>query len=392
MRTARVGVVIAATLAAALATGCAEPASNTNATDTTDSSGVVIVRGPAADTPLAWTFTQIGRIGGADTGVQSFDYVTPTTVASDGKAQIAVLDLSHSNRIHLFDATGQWIRTMGRKGGGPGEMEFPQGIDIDHDGSVSVVDDAKKALLAWDPAGAVLPERKLITARGRTWGTVRRRGDTVYTALDLVSDAVVDVRRLERWTSGDTIVIDSTVGPRPKMVMFKCVGLALPPLFTGELAWAVAGDRVLTSHQSAYVVDITRNGRKERSVRRDIAPVPAKTTDANKLYPEGLKVRFSGDGECVTPSAEVGEKVGVAPTLPVIRAMAVAPDGTLWVERYTFADETPRTDVFDRDGHYVGTAAGRWLPLGFLGPDVVLFAVKNDDDGTAVIGIYRITR
>ncbi len=392
MLSRRVAVLFGATLASVLATGCADSANTASSTDTTDSSGVAIVRGPATDAPLAWKFAEIGRIGGADSGVQSFDYVAPHSVTTDGAAHIAVLDASHSNQIHVFDSSGTWIRTVGRRGGGPGEMEYPQGIDVDRDGSVSVMDAAKQALLSWDAVGAVLPERKLIIGRGRTWGTVRRRGDTLYTTLDLVGDTMVNVRRLERWTSRDTVVMDSTVSRQPRMVMFKCVGLALPPLFSGELAWTVDGDRVISTRQSAYVVDISRNGRRERSVRRDVAPVVAKTTDASKLYPEGLKVRFGSDGECVTPSAEVGEKVGVAATLPVVRAMAIAPDGTLWVERYTFEGETPRTDVFDRDGHYLGTASGRSLPLGFLGPDVVLFSIKNADDGTAVIGIYRLSR
>ena len=389
---ARVGVLAMSTLAAIFAAGCADTTAGSQNTDTTDSSGVAIVRGPATDTPLAWTFAEVGRIGGADTGAQSFDYVAPYSVTTDGTARIAVLDASHANQIHLFDAAGTLIRTVGRRGGGPGEMEYPQGIDVDRDGSVSVMDDAKQALLTWDPAGTVLPERKLVTARGRTSGTVRRRGDTVYVSLDLLGDSTLAVRRLERWTSRDTLVIDSIVGPRPKMVMFKCVGLELAPLFAGQIAWAVDGDRVVSTRQSTYVVDITRNGKRERSVRRNVTPVPAKTADAAKLYPEGLKVRFGSGGECTTPSAEVGEKVGVAPTLPVVRAMAIAPDGTLWVERYTFDGETSRTDVFDRDGHYLGTAASRSLPLGFLGPNTVLFPIKNDDDGTSVIGIYRITR
>lgn len=391
MLNARVGIFALSTAVAVLASGCTDTKAGSGSTDTTDSSGVAIVRGPAADTPLAWTFAEVGRIGGADTGAPLFDYVAPSSIATDGTARIAVLD--HSNQIHLFDSTGSLIRTVGRRGGGPGEMEYPAGIDVDRDGSVSVKDDAKQALLSWDPAGAVLPERKLITARGRTWGTVRRRGDTVFVSLDLVGDTTVAVRRLERWTSRDTLAIDSTVGSRPKMVMFTCVGLALAPLFSGELTWAVRADLVASTRQSTYVVDLSRNGTRERSVRRDVAPIAAKTTDAVKLYPEGLKVRFGGaGGECITPSAEVGEKVGVAPTIPVVRETAIAPDGTLWVERYTFAGETPRTDVFDRDGHYLGTIIGRSLPLGFLGNNLVLFPIIDQDEGTITIGIYRITR
>ena len=92
------------------------------------------------------------------------------------------------------------------------------------------------------------------------------------------------------------------------------------------------------------------------------------------------------------PATEVGEKVGVAQFIPVIRRMLFAPDGFLWVERYTFTGETPAVDVFDAEGQYVGTASGRSLPLGFLGNDRVLFAIKNADDDTSVIGIFQISR
>lgn len=368
-------------------------APNPSLSTSSDSAGVAIVRGPASDVALPWRFTEIRRIGGADSGAQAFDNVSEYRVRTNGDAMIAVLG-DDSNAIHLFDSTGVVIRSVGAKGGGPGETEWPQGIDIQRDGAVTVFDLAKQAVVRWNAGGAVEPERKLLPSTGRIWGAPRVRGDTVWAAIDAsnVSDSTTTVRRLERWTATDTVVLDSTVNAKPKMVMFKCVGLALPPLFTGELTWTASDQRLATTHQSAYIVDISQGNRRTHSIRRDIAPVAARTTDASKLYPEGLKIRFGGSGQCITPSAEVGEKVGVAPTLPLIRNMVFAPDGALWVERYTFEGESPAVDVFDSQGRYLGTAAGRPLPLGFLGNDRVLFPISNEDDGTRVIGIYRIER
>jgi hypothetical protein len=386
-------LAIAAALTAAAATACAPEtrrAEVTDPADTTDSAGVTIVRGPATDDSLPWTFTEIGRLGGADTGAQAFDQASAYTVATDGQSRIAVLDARNDNRLHLFDAAGTHLRTVGGKGGGPGEMEFPQGVELGVDGRLGVVDAAKSALLRWDAQGTPLPEQRLDLGDRRVWGMVRLRGDTIFAAVDLIAETNA-VRRLERWTATDTLRIDSTVGPKPVMTRFRCIGLALPPLFTGELTYDVGEDRVAVTHQSAYVIDIRRPGARLRSVRRDVAPVNATAADAVKLYPEGLTVSFSG-GKCTTAATEVGEKLGVAPTLPMVRAIRFAPDGSLWVERYTFTGETPRTDVFDADGHYLGTVTGRSLPLGFLGPDTVLFAIPNEDDGTSVIGVFRITR
>ncbi|WP_461413835.1 6-bladed beta-propeller [Gemmatimonas sp.] len=383
---------VTCSLALILAAACAaEVPARASLSVTSDSAGVQIVRGPATDSALPWRLVELRRFGGADSGALSFTRVSRYSVATDGRAAIAVLDHDNDNRIHVFDTTGAVLRSMGRTGGGPGETQFPNGMRMDATGAVSVFDESKSALVRWGPDGSPLPELPLKTARGRAWGAPRVAGDTMWVLLSF-TDSLNTVRRLERWTSTDTLLIDSTYSPKPRMVMFKCVGLALPPLFTPELEWTVGAGRLATTSQSRYVVDLREGGRLTRSIRRDIVPVAANTTDAKRLYPEGLKVRFGGSGECVTPSAEVGEKVGVAATIPVVRTAVVAPDGTVWVERYTFEGETPVVDVFAREGQYLGTLTGRTLPLGFLDNDRVLFAMVNPDDDTTVIGMFRIER
>ncbi len=380
------------TLALILAAACAaEVPARASLSITSDSAGVQIVRGPAADTALPWRLVELRRFGGADSGALAFTRVSRYSVATDGRASIAVLDRDNDNRIHVLDTNGVVLRSMGGSGGGPGETQFPNGLQMDATGAVSVYDESKSALVRWGPDGSPLPELRLMTARGRSWGAPRVQGDTMWVLLS-VNDSLNAVRRLERWTSTDTLLVDSTFSLKPRMVMFKCVGLALPPLFSPELEWAVNAGQLATTAQSRYVIDLREGGRLTRSIRRDIVPVAAHTTDARRLYPQGLKVRFGSSGECVTPSAEVGEKVGVAATIPVVRATVVAPDGSLWVERYTFQGETPAVDVFDRDGQYLGTLTGRTLPLGFLGNDRVLFAIVNPDDDTTVIGMFRIER
>jgi len=379
-------------MALILAAACAaEGPARASQSVSSDSAGVQIVRGPAADIALPWRLVELARIGGADSGALSFTRVGSHNVATDGRRLIAVLDGDADNRIHVFDADGVVQRSMGRRGGGPGETEFPSGLQLDGDGTVGVFDGGKGALLRWRPDGTVLAELRLNTARGQVWGAPRLSRDTMHALLS-ADDSTSTIHRLERWTSRDTVPIDSTVVPKPRMVRFACMGLALPPLFSPELEWTERNGLLAVTTQSRYVIDVRDGERLVRSIRRDIVPVAATPTDANRLYPDGLKVRFGGGGECVTPSAEVGEKVGVAATIPVVRAIAIAPDASLWVERYTFAGETPSVDVFTADGTYVGTVTGRALPLGFLDGDRVLFAITNPDDDTRVIGIFKIER
>lgn len=370
---------------------CSDARTPAVVSQTRDSAGVTIIDGPLADSAPAWTLSEIRRLGGADSGAGAFTDASSAAVATDGSSRIAVLDTDNGNRVHLFDSAGSWLRTMGGRGAGPGETTYPDGLRFGDSGSVAVFDYAKMALVRYDSSGAPLRERPVSSPRGHAWGAPQTVGDALWVLIE-ATDSVSQIRRLERWTPRDTVVVDSSVSIKPKMLRFKCIGLALPPLFGPELEWsAFATGDVVATRQSAYVVSVYRDGRLVRSVRRPIVPTPARPEDAARLYPDGLKVGFDG-GECVTPASEIAQKAGMAATLPIVRRALIAPDGALWVERFTFKGETPSVDVFSATGQYEGTLTGRALPLGFLGKDRVLFLITNPDDDTSVIGLFRITR
>ena len=109
------------------------------------------------------------------------------------------------------------------------------------------------------------------------------------------------------------------------------------------------------------------------------------------MYPEGWKVSFGGGGDCTIPGTEVAAKTGMASHLPSITGLSFGPRGTLWVARHTFPGDSAVTDVFTRDGGYMGTVSGFGLPLGWLGPDRILFPIEDVETGVAVIGVYRIS-
>jgi len=372
-------------------TACKADQSRGASSTAVDSAGVTIVSSTAVDDSLPWRFDLIAEIGGADSGVQAFDKVTPFNVATDGQGVIAVLDRDNGNRIVLFDSLGTHLRTVGARGAGPGETEFPVGIFLDARGMLATLDNAKAAIVRWDATGAPLPELREFSPRGSVSGRAVVREDTVYVVVEQF-DSLRTTRSIERWTPRDSLRYDSVRLPRPKMVLYECIGLAIPPLFSGEFVFTERDGLVAATRQIRYEIDLFRDGRRVRSVRRAIAPVASTMDDVRKLYPDDFKVRFGEGRECVTPASEVAEKAGMAPTRPLLGPMTFAPDGSLWVERYHLQGEVPHTDVFDADGNYLGTIHGRSLPLGFLGRDLVLFAVENEDEGTSRLGVYRVQR
>jgi hypothetical protein len=361
------------------ALACGSPATPDVAT--TDSAGVTIVASTAADRPLPWRFVEEFRIGGADSGAGSFTAASPALVQTVG-GRIVVLDRER-NVIEVYDTTGTLAATFGARGAGPGEFGLAMELLDLGDGEVGVFDFTKMAAVRWRLTGEVLPELRLAPE-------VRAvRGDTGWVSVH-ITDTVRTVTGVAMGVGTDTIALDTLVSAPRKMTQLSCFAAMLPPMFTGRAAWEHHAGVVAATRQSSYVVQLFRGARLERSIRRNIAPVPTTPDMADREYPEGWTVSFGNGGGCTMPPAEVAEKLGMASHLPVITNVAFGPRGTLWVDRHVFPGEPPITDVFDGAGAYLGTVHDRGVPLGWLGDDRVLFAVADQATGVSVIGVFRI--
>lgn len=351
-----------------------------------DSAGVRIALGPLEDRPVEWTLTEVFRLGGADDGPGSFSSAYPATVGTDRAGRIYVLD-GQAFRVEVFDREGKHLRFLGQKGGGPGELDHPGFLVVADDGVVNVLDYAKLALVRWSPEGEILPlvrpDAPFTTGPPTIWGDtlihVRERYGQNSRAANLRIVAGVD-----------TVDLPGIESPTAGMVMFSCVGLNLPPLFSRAVAFGARDGRIAVTHQVPYEVDLFDGLRLVRRIRRALPTAAPTAADVDRLYPEGMKVEFGGGGSCTVPAKELFEKQGVAPQLPLIKSVAIGPRRLLWVERYTFPREPARLDLFDREGRYLGTLTGKRLPLGFVGEDVVLFPEEDPATGVIQVVAYRI--
>ncbi len=371
-----------------LAIACSSPGDvRTSSSTVTDSAGVAIVTGPAVDTALPWTLTETFRIGGADSGAGSFSAAYARGVSTDAAGRIYVLDRKQY-RVEVFDASGAHLRFLGRQGGGPGEFQDAYDLIVKPDGEVGVVDYAKSALVRWSTDGEVLPEYAFTDffPAGPIWLS----SDTLVFVhrenKDLAKTQALRVR-----TPTDTFTTPALNTVTSGMVMFSCIGLNMPPMFTAELVWTGDARRQAVTHQVPYRIDVYEGGALTRSVRRNLTPVTPDETHVARRHPDGgMKVQFSG-GACTVPVGELIEKQGVAAQLPMIEALRYDPAGRLWAQRYGFREEPRSVDVFAADGDYLGTLAGKSLPLGFIGDDIVLFAEVDPDTDLPYVVAYRVT-
>lgn len=96
---------------------------------------------------------RIGTAGKAHTLTDPGNFSKPTNVAVDKDGNLYVSD-TWNDRVEVFDADGEFIRTWGKNGDGPGDFARPKGIAIDSDGHVWVAD-------------AMLNRLQIFTSQGR---------------------------------------------------------------------------------------------------------------------------------------------------------------------------------------------------------------------------------
>jgi hypothetical protein len=86
------------------------------------------------------------------------------------------------------------------------------------------------------------------------------------------------------------------------------------------------------------------------------------------------------------------EKQGFAPVLPLVGALTLAPDGSLWVRRGMVKGDAPVIDVFDPEGTYLGTLPpGSPFPTAFT-PRGDVVAIEKDDLDVDHLVVYRVVR
>jgi hypothetical protein len=372
-----------------LAVGCASAPETTSTV--IDSAGVSIASYDGPDRPLEWRFVPEFRLGGDDEGLAAFYRVTRNFVGADAAGRVYVLDPPGRHVIE-FDTAGVVLRTLGRRGQGPGELGNPASIAVRPDGGVAVFDYSRFGLVTFKPDGEPGPVHRLGSAppsfvqpHFAPWGD----GWLVLASRPGVGGGVTNA--LLQLTAADTSDIATlSMATAPMVTYPTCeAGLSLPPVFAPEIVWAASPTRAAVASGADYRVELHSLTGERGSVRRLVTPLSATSGLAERELGEGFRVNF-GDGPCTIPSGEMVEGRGFESVVPTIANLTIAPDGSLWVERRRVAgDSLTRIDIFDPQGEYLGTLLGQPMPAVFLS-DTRVGWVETDSAGVQQLVVGRI--
>jgi len=265
-------------------------------------------------------------------------------VAVSASGDIYVWDRSIP-AIRMYDASGKYIRTIGRLGSGPGEYRPGGALAIGRNGNLLMWDPGNARINVYTASGDVLTSWPTKSGRsgsieGSGLLTVDAAGFTYAKSMFVINQAGKPTDTRTGWirfqpdgSLQDTILAPSYPGERllyaeargqfsSRYVPFMPHGyFALSPL-----GYFVSGvnDRI--------ALDINEPGRPVVSIRRTIAPEAVSAHER-----DSARADITADMRKVLPSWSWNGG-DIPKTKPVYSSLTVASDGRLWVE----LDEGPR--------------------------------------------------
>lgn len=341
---------------------------------------------------------------GAEDGREAEVFARVGDVAFDSRENLYVLDRGNT-RIVVFDSTGRFLRVIGRRGNGPGELGTPQRMAVTREDEIVVTDPSKNGFSVFGPDGAfrrTIPFARAAVPVGSKLVS-HPRGGVVTLFADLPSPT-------HRGGFGSDRVLWESLGGGAGVALFTRPassgrgGPATQPVFTPSTRYAVLPDgSVAVASTEAYSIAIVGpRGTTSKVIERAIAPRRVTAGDRQHemerrrglAQPGGLTIVGPGAGTLsASARAEVVERlqdVRFAQVIPVIAGLEADRAGNLWIQRSGPNLDTPGPiDIITPDGRYMGTLQGMRLPGAFSRRGRAAY-VQTDGLGVQRVVVLRL--
>ncbi len=291
---------------------------------------------------------------------------------------------STENCIFKFDKYGSFLRSFGRKGQGPGELQYPIFLQV-IDKRIVVSDITKLVFFGED--GKVINE--ISKESNRLFYIFMKNGNSL--ARERVRDASDPANQhvgLVLYDPEFNKIKEISRVTVPNPLKGKGYNVILPyshAHITGELLYAGNSER-------GYVISIfDQNGNPIKRIKKQYAPVPVNDEDKKRILktfermPEEIKKTFYFPDNYP----------------PFQRHFFTDDQGRLFVMTYEKGNN-PREfmyDIFNADGAFVGRiglnnygqSGARLVPLPALSKNNRLYLVREKETGFKELAVYTMT-
>jgi hypothetical protein len=364
----------------------------------TDSAGVTI----ASNTDVGiwapgeeWTLEEELRIGALE-GPAEYQIGQVGSIALDSKGRILVLD-GQAQHIQAYSPDGIYERTIGARGGGPGELGNALALLMGTGDTLLVPDGQNLRFTRYAPDGSSV-------------GSIRLDPEGAYPMAFKAAASGAIVEQIRLYALPGQPAIEEPIDVLVRLAIDGSVTdtlMAFPSgkkwvfdgpyrEFAAEPLWDLTkSSQVVLAVSDEYRIGVYADGHLKRIITKPFDPERIGEADERAIREE-MERRMIAAGYPAETRQLARDNTDFAEYLPTISTLAAGPAGTIWVQRMRRPSElsdvelasireshlnedlgAPGWDVFDREGRYLGVVKM---------PDQFTPSVFRDDK---IYGVWR---
>jgi hypothetical protein len=266
-------------------------------------------------------------------------------VDADSRGNIYAL-AAREYKIQVYSPKGEYLRTIGKKGQGPGELEMPFYILLDKDDNLNVFDYMKSAFVLFNPQGRYL---RNISTKGQYREIPDRivfdsRGNYII-GSDRIRENSFKISRYDKdFNQGEDLYVKT----RLVSWLQKGGGVTIQaPRYTPGVVWAMDDkENIFVCYNKTYDIEVYSPEKKLiRSITRKFTPEKVLQEEIDEIVKQSRGMLTDRD---------------IPKFKPFVKRLFVVED-RLFVQKWIKSDNA-LFDVFDQNGKYAEEISLDFLP------------------------------
>jgi hypothetical protein len=261
----------------------------------------------------------------------------------DEKGTMYVVDFKASN-VKVFDKTGHFIRTIGKKGEGPGEFNMPLGVIVTPNNELMIEDMMNRRLSYFSLDGEFIRNEVLTNSLSTLNIVMDSKGN--FMARELVMEGnrlFFELRKYDR-DMNPMFVLEKTEFKNPMQGNFNPFGVLAVYIFGQD-------DKIFYGDGKDYEIKIyTPKGKLIRRILKKHAPIKITKEDENRILNEIPDVGF-----------DLKQGMKFPEYFPAYEFFALDERGRLIVRTYKKGKNEGEyvLDIFDEEGRFIAQIPSR---------------------------------
>jgi len=307
---------------------------------------------------------------GVKEGQEEYMLLEPVSLEVDAQGNIYVLDRKASH-IKVYDKNGKFLKTISKKGQGPGEVQGPRDIHITPKGEILVNDSSTRRLLFFSLDGQFIRE----ISAGKMWMLLNPKVDTsgnIVASFTLIGEEFKE--ELKKF--------NSELKP---ILTIASIPIAKPPVinpYFPRAYWCLTKkDNIIWGITTKYEFNILNpQGKLIKKIVKDYNPEKITKEDKAKRIKD-----MYGDNP-IPPEV----KLEFPKNFPAFREFTCDEQGRIFVRTHEKTKEEKGSyyDVFDPEGRYIAKVFLKVRPR--LWKRNKMYTIYEDEEGYRYVKRYKV--